>query len=94
MGATNFKGGIAEDGVVTKRGAGEVTGATLVVATGLTTITGAVVTINEDPGAGAGDVYQATATFSGGNLTIAIWQDDSTAATEDTFVSWIAWGTV
>jgi hypothetical protein len=51
MGATNFKGGIAEDGVVTKRGAGEVTGATLVVATGLTTILGAVVTINEDPGA-------------------------------------------
>jgi hypothetical protein len=35
-----------------------------------------------------------SATFSGGNLTIAIWQDDATAATEDTSVSWIAWGTV
>jgi len=92
MGVTNFPDGISAEGKTLKMGAGEVTGATLVVATGLTTIQGAVVTINEDPGAGAGDVFQATATFAGGNLTIAIWQDDSTAATEDTFVSWVAWG--
>ena len=93
MGVTNFPNGISSEGKALKMGVGVVSGATLVVATGLTTILGAVVTINEDPGAGAGDVFQATATFAAGDLTIAIWQDDATAATEDTSVSWLAWGT-
>ncbi len=93
MPVTNFSNGISTEGSTLKVGAGTVTGATLDVTTGLTTITGAVVTINEDPGASSGDVFTATATFSGGTLTIAIWQDDATAATEDTSVSWIAWGT-
>lgn len=74
-------------------GVGTVTGATLAVATGLTAVAGAVVSINEDPGAGAGDVYTATVTFTGADLTISIWQDGSEVATEDTSVSWIAWGT-
>lgn len=90
---TNFPNGISIGGKTLKVGAGEVTGATLDVATGLTTIEGAVATLNEAPGAGAGDVQQVSATFSGGTLTISIWQDDSTAATEDTSVSWVAWGT-
>lgn len=93
MTATNFPDGISFDGNILKVGTGTVTDATLVVATGITTLEGAVVTINEDIGAGAGDVFSATATVSGGDLTIAIWQDDGTAATEDTSVSWIAWGT-
>lgn len=93
MPVTNFSGGISDAGVIQKQGAGTVTGATLDVATGLTTITGAVVSINEDPGAASGDVYTATCTFSGGTLTISIWQDGSEVATEDTSVSWIAWGT-
>lgn len=76
-----------------KAGAAEVTGATLDIATGLTTIIAAVVCLNEDPGAGSGDVFTATCTFSGGTLTAAIWQDDATAATEDTSISWMAWGT-
>lgn len=93
MTPTRFPNGISTDGKLLKMGSGTVTGATLVVATGITTILGAVVTINEDPGAGVGDVFQATVTFTGGDLTIAIWQDDATAATEDTSVSWVAWGT-
>lgn len=93
MAVTNFPNGISTEGKALKMGQAEVTGATLDVATGLSRVLGAVVTINEDPGAAAGDVYQATATFSGGTLRIAIWQDDSTAATEDTTVSWLAWGT-
>lgn len=93
MPVTNFPNGISTEDSALKMGAGTVTGATLEVATGLTTITGAVVSINEDPGATAGDVFTSTCTFSGGTLTIAIWQDDATAATEDTSVSWVAWGT-
>lgn len=95
---TKFRGRVAADDVTAggntlKMGAAEVTGATLDVATGLSRVLGAVVTINEDPGATAGDVFTATATFSGGTVRIAIWQDDATAATEDTSVSWFAWGT-
>lgn len=76
-----------------RMGVAEVTGATLVVATGLTSIEGAVLTLAEDPGAAAGDVFQLSYTASGGDLTIKIWQDDATAATEDTTVAWQAWGT-
>ena len=92
MPVTNFPDGISTEGKALKLGAGTVTGATLDITTGLTTVEGAVVTINEDPGAGAGDVFLATATFSGGTVTAAIWQDDGSAATEDTSISWIAWG--
>lgn len=92
MAVTNFPDGISSEGKTLKLGAGEVTGATLAIDTGLTEIEGAVVTINEAPGAASGDVFTATATWSGGTLTISIWQDDATAATEDTSVSWIAWG--
>lgn len=93
MAVTNFPDGLSSAGDTFKFGTGTVTDATLVVATGITTLEGAVVTINEDIGAGAGDVFLATATVSSGDLTISIWQDDGTAATEDTSVSWIAWGT-
>lgn len=75
-----------------KRGVATVTGATLDIATGLTTIEGAVLTLAEDPGAGAGDVFQLSYTASGGTLTAKIWQDDATAATEDTDIAWVAWG--
>lgn len=92
--ATRYPHGLSDaDGYVTKRGTGTVTGATLDVTTGLTTIVGHGAFLNEDPGAGAGDVFSVSSTASGGTLTIAIWQDDATAATEDTSVSWIAWGT-
>jgi hypothetical protein len=94
MGTTNFPDGISTEGKTVKLGAGEVTGASLVVATGLSKVKGGGAWLNEAPGAAAGDVFQVTASFTGndGNLTIEIWQDDSTAATEDTSVSWIAWG--
>ena len=93
MPVTNFPDGLSSRGDTFKFGTGIVTDATLVVATGITPLEGAVVTINEDVSASAGDVYTATATVSAGNLTISIWQDGSEAATEDTSVSWIAWGT-
>lgn len=93
MAATRFPHGVSDAGDVMKRGTGVVTGATLVIATGLSAIEGGGAFLNEDPGAGAGDVFSITSTFSEGDLTISIWQDDATAATEDTSVSWIAWGT-
>lgn len=92
MPVTNFPNGISTEGKALKMGSAVITDTTLVIATGLTSIAGAVVSLNEDPGAGAGDVLQVTCTFSGGDLTVALWQDDATAATEDTSVSWIAWG--
>lgn len=92
MSVTNFPNGISSEGNAIKMGVAEVTGATLVVATGLTTVEGAVLTLAEDPGAGAGDVFSVSYTVSGGDLTIKIWQDDATAATEDTTVGWLAWG--
>lgn len=93
MPATNFPDGLSSRGDTFKFGTGTVTGATLTVATGLTTPVGVVVTINEDIGAGAGDVFQATAVVSGTDIVISIWQDDGTAATEDTSVSYVVWGT-
>ncbi len=92
MGFTRFPNGISDAGAVTKRGTVEVTGATLVVATGLSSIEGCVLTLAEDPGAGAGDVALLSYTASGGDLTIKIWQDDATAATEDSTVSYLVWG--
>lgn len=76
-------------------GVGTVTGATLDIVTGLATIVGYSVTLAEDPGAGAGDVFQVSATLHAtpGTLTVAIFQDDATAATEDTDVAWMAIGT-
>lgn len=74
-------------------GTGTVTDATLAITTGLSTIVGYSVTLAEDPGAGAGDVFTVSATASGGTLTVSIWQDDATAATEDTTVAWTAIGT-
>lgn len=86
-------GTVGEDGEpATASGVAEVTGATLVVDTGLSEVDGAVVSLNEAPGAGAGDVFTATVTASGSEITISIWQDDATAATEDTTVSWLAFG--
>lgn len=89
---TNFKHGIAVDGHSFKFGTVEVTGATLDIATGLASIEGCVVTLGEAPGAAAGDVFTASWSASGGTLTLSIWQDDATAATEDTTLSYIAWG--
>ncbi len=76
-------------------GEGTVTGATLDIVTGLATIVGWAVSLAEDPGATAGDVFAVSATkhATPGTLTVAIWQDDATAATEDTSVSWVAVGT-
>lgn len=92
MGATRFPHGVSDAGDVTKRGTVEVTGATLEVETGLSSIEGCNLTLAQDPGAGAGDVAILSYTASGGTLTIKIWQDDLTAATEDTTVSYLAWG--
>ncbi len=82
---------------ITRVAAGEatVTGATLDVVTGLAAIVSVTVSLGEDPGAGAGDVFTASVTkhATAGTITIAIWQDDATAATEDTTVFWIAAGT-
>ncbi len=82
-------------GVRLAGGEGIVTGATLDIVTGLATIVGYSVVLAEDPGAGAGDVFAVSATkhATPGTLTVAIWQDDATAATEDTSVSWVAVGT-
>jgi len=76
-------------------GEGTVTGATLDVVTGLATVIAATVTLGEDPGAAAGDVFLVSVTkhATPGTITIAIWQDDATAATEDTTVFWTAIGT-
>ncbi len=76
-------------------GEATVTGATLDVVTGLATIVSAQVSLGEDPGAGAGDVFTCSVTkhATAGTITIAIWQDDATAATEDTTVFWSAYGT-
>jgi hypothetical protein len=107
MGATKFPNGltaasgeavptIATAGV-TRVACGEaaVTGATLDVVTGLAVITSVQVSLGEDPGASAGDVFSVSVTkhATAGTITIAIWQDDATAATEDTTVFWTAWGT-
>lgn len=93
MGVTNFPNGISTEGKALKMGVGTVTGATLDIATGLSAVEGAVATLNEDPGASSGDVFQLSTTWSGGTVTVSIWQDGSEVATEDTSISWIAWGT-
>lgn len=76
-------------------GVGTVTGASLDIVTGLATIIGYSACLAEDPGAGVGDVFQVSATkhATPGTLTVWIWQDDATAATEDTDISWTAVGT-
>jgi hypothetical protein len=76
-------------------GEAAVTGATLDVVTGLAEIVSVQATLGEDPGAGAGDVFTVSATkhATAGTITLAIWQDDATAATEDTTVFWSAFGT-
>lgn len=82
-------------GVRLAGGEAVVTGATLDIVTGLATIVGYAVVLAEDPGAAAGDVFTVSATkhATAGTLTVAIWQDDATAATEDTSVAWVAIGT-
>jgi hypothetical protein len=76
-------------------GTGTVTGATLDIVTGLATIVGYSAVLAEDPGTGAGDVFIVTAVphATPGTLTVSIFQDDVTAATEDTSIAWMAIGT-
>lgn len=76
-------------------GTATVTGATLDIVTGLATVLSATVSLGEDPGAGAGDVFTASVVkhATAGTITVSIWQDDATAATEDTDVFWVAIGT-
>ncbi len=76
-------------------GTATVTGATLDIVTGLATVLAVTVSLGEDPGAGAGDVFTASVVkhATAGTITVSIWQDDATAATEDTDVFWIALGT-
>lgn len=106
MGVTRFPNGLTAEGglpVVTTPsaiakiagGEGIVTGATLDIVTGLSTIVGFSVVLAEDPGAGAGDVFAVSAVkhATPGTLTVSIWQDDATAATEDTSIAWVAVGT-
>jgi hypothetical protein len=106
MGATRFPGGVtgangealvSTPSATPRVAAGEaaVTGATLDVVTGLATVVSAQVSLGEDPGATAGDVFAVSVTKheTAGTITIAIWQDDATAATEDTTVFWAAFGT-
>lgn len=58
---------------------------TFTVTHGLTTVTFAVCTLGEDPGAGAGDAAMCTVTVSGNVVVVKNWQDDFvTAATETT----------
>jgi hypothetical protein len=90
---TNFRGELAIDGKVLKFGTVECTGATVDVATGLARVDGCVVSLGEAPGASVGDVFATSWSASGGTLTLSIWQDDATAATEDTTLSYLAWGT-
>lgn len=92
MAETRFPDGLSDRGEIVRRGVATVTG-TLAITTGLTSITGAVLTMGADPGATAGDRFQATYTKSGGTLTAKVWQDDATASTQATAVSWVAWGT-
>lgn len=65
------------------------------IATGLSEIKAASVTMNGDPAIGAGDAFHISCTFSGGDLTVKLWQDDATlaAATNEVECSWIAFGT-
>jgi hypothetical protein len=106
MGATRFPNGItgvAGEAVLTSPsaagrvagGTATVTGATLDIVTGLATVLSATVVLGEDPGAGAGDVFTVSVVkhATPGTITVSIWQDDATAATEDTDVFWIAVGT-
>lgn len=106
MGATRYPNGLtgaASEAVITTPsaagrvagGTSTVTAATLDIVTGLATIVGYSVVLAEDPGAGAGDVFLVSAVkhATPGTLTVSIWQDDASAATEDTDVAWIAIGT-
>lgn len=87
---TTLVGGVAVAG-----GTATVTGATLDIVTGLATVTALSATLAEAPGAGAGDVFSVSAAphATPGTITVSIWQDDATAATEDTDVQWLAIGT-
>jgi hypothetical protein len=82
-------------GVRTASGVGAVTG-TLVVASGLTTITAVTATLNASP-ALTGNIV--TAAFSGANITLAVWKPTASgdctpiASTTAVNVSWVAWGT-
>jgi hypothetical protein len=106
MSATHFPNGItgaAGEAVLTSPsaagrvagGTATVTGATLDIVTGLATVLSATVSLGEDPGAAAGDVFTASVVkhATAGTITVSIWQDDATAATEDTDVFWVVIGT-
>lgn len=100
MGTTNYDD-IAVDhgrvvaspdaGQTVKFGSTAVTG-TEVVTHGLTTVTGAVATLGEDPGTDAGDAASVSVAISGTTVTIKCWQDDFTAATAEATVNWIVFG--
>ena len=69
---------------------------TLEVTTGLTTVTWALCTIGEDPGAGAADhLANCSVTVSSNAVTVKVWENDMvTASTEtDVVAHWMAVGT-
>lgn len=64
-----------------------------IAATGLTTVTHAIVTMDTDPGTGAGDPFLVTVdTPSGGNVVVDVWQDDVSAATSGAALYYCAIG--
>lgn len=92
-GELNVTGTLQFNGTATNiaHGSQAITG-TADIDTGLTTIVSAVATLRGDPGATDGDVFLVTTAVSDGTLTINVWQDDATAATDAVTVDWIAIG--
>jgi len=67
---------------------------TATAAHGLTTVTWAQCTLAEDPGTGAGDAAVCSVTVVANTVTLKVWQDDFSAATEaDVAVNWLVIGT-
>jgi hypothetical protein len=60
---------------------------------GLTTVTFALCTLAEDPEVGAGDAALCSVAVSGNTVTLKLWQDDFSAATEaSVVVNWLVIG--
>lgn len=89
----NYPLEFASDAYQAVYGTTDVTG-TGTASHGLTTVTFALCTLDEDPTSGAGDGAMCTAAVSANVVTLKVWQDDFiTAATEsDVAVHWIAIG--
>ncbi len=62
------------------------------VATGLSTVTWALCTLAGDPSTQAGATAHCTVEVAANTVTVKAWQDDFTAATDNTNIHWLAIG--